>query len=169
MESGNRDRYPDKSFPMADGWAYALYILLVLAFIITVTKLYFRTKYNKKALALSEKQRLHEQEINQQKIDFYGNISHELRTPLTLINGNIELLAHGALNEDNEHKLITTLSYNSNRLLRLVNQLLDFSRMGNETIPVARHANGYRAAHPECGRLVPVSAPIPKRSIIRCT
>ncbi len=87
MESGNRDRYPDKSFPpWLTGWAYALYILLVLAFIITVTKrLYFRTKYNKKALALSEKQRLHEQEINQQKIDFYGNISHELRTPLTLI------------------------------------------------------------------------------------
>lgn len=105
-----------KASPWLTGWAYALYILLVLAFIITVTKLYFRTKYNKKALALSEKQRLHEQEINQQKIDFYGNISHELRTPLTLINGNIELLAHGALNEDNEHKLITTLSYNSNRL-----------------------------------------------------
>ena len=125
-----------KVSPWLTGWAYALYILLVLAFIITVTKLYFRTKYNKKALALSEKQRLHEQEINQQKIDFYGNISHELRTPLTLINGNIELLAHGALNEDNEHKLITTLSYNSNRLLRLVNQLLDFSRMGNETIPL---------------------------------
>ena len=40
----------------------------------TVTKLYFRTKYNKKALALSEKQRLHEQEINQQKILHDDNV-----------------------------------------------------------------------------------------------
>ena len=125
-----------KASPWLTGWAYLLYFAAIVSGIILSTKIYFRKKYNKKTQELAEQQRKHEQEINQQKIDFYGNISHELRTPLTLINGNIELLAQNARTGIHDMKLISILSYNSGRLLKLVNQLLDFSRMESGSTPL---------------------------------
>lgn len=125
-----------KASPWLTGWAYLIYITIIIGGIILSTKIYFRRKYTKKAQELAEQQRKHEQEINQQKIDFYGNISHELRTPLTLINGNIELLAQNARTGIHDMKLISILSYNSGRLLKLVNQLLDFSQMESGTTPL---------------------------------
>ena len=125
-----------KASPWLTGWAYLIYFIVIVGGIILATKLYFRKKYTKKTQELAEQQRKHEQEINQQKIDFYGNISHELRTPLTLINGNIELLAQNARTGIHDMKLISILSYNSGRLLKLVNQLLDFSRMESGTAPL---------------------------------
>lgn len=125
-----------KASPWLTGWAYLIYFIVIVGGIILATKLYFRKKYTKKTQELAEQQRKHEQEINQQKIDFYGNISHELRTPLTLINGNIELLAQNARTGIHDMKLISVLSYNSGRLLKLVNQLLDFSRMESGSTPL---------------------------------
>ena len=125
-----------KASPWLTGWAYLFYFAAIISGIILATKIYFRKKYNKKAKELAEQQRKHEQEINRQKIEFYGNISHELRTPLTLINGNIELLAQNARTGIHDMKLISILSYNSGRLLKLVNQLLDFSRMESGSTPL---------------------------------
>ena len=123
-----------KASPWLTGWAYALYILTALSLTVLITKLYFSTKFNKKSLEISEKQRLHEQKIARQKIDFYDNISHELRTPLTLINGNIDLLLQQHKAENGEKKLFSTISYNTNRLLKLIDQLLDFSKMENDAL-----------------------------------
>lgn len=125
-----------KASPWLTGWAYLFYFAAIVSGIILATKIYFRRKYNKKSQELVEQQHRHEQEINRQKIDFYGNISHELRTPLTLINGNIELLAQNARTGIHDMKLISILSYNSGRLLKLVNQLLDFSRMESGSTPL---------------------------------
>jgi signal transduction histidine kinase len=69
-------------------------------------------------------------EIDRAKTTFFSNISHELRTPLTLILGPLEdMLAQpeGAAAEDRER--LDTAHRNSLRLLKLVNTLLDFSRI----------------------------------------
>lgn len=123
-----------KASPWLTGWAYVLYILTALSLTVLITKLYFSTKFNKKSLELSETQRLHEQRIARQKIDFYDNISHELRTPLTLINGNIDLLLQQHKAENGEKKLLSAIAYNTNRLLKLIDQLLDFSKMENDAL-----------------------------------
>lgn len=61
------------------------------------------------------------------KIRFYVNISHELRTPLTLIVAPLqELLNH--ISGHWEHELLSYVQRNANRLLHLVNQLMDFRR-----------------------------------------
>ena len=60
-----------------------------------------------------------------EKTEFFQNISHELRTPLTLLLNPLELVAHTA--PDNEN--IQTALRNARRLLRLVNQLLDFQKL----------------------------------------
>ncbi|WP_020600097.1 ATP-binding protein [Spirosoma panaciterrae] len=82
--------------------------------------------------AEEERQRIEQlAELNRAKTLFFSNISHELRTPLTLILGPLEellqdgtqpLLAHQQTQAEAAHR-------NAQRLLRLVNALLDFSRL----------------------------------------
>ena len=80
-------------------------------------------KERKRAEALAE--------IDRAKTAFFSNVSHEFRTPLTLMLGPLEdTLAEGArqLGADNVERL-ETVHRNGMRLLKLVNSLLDFSRI----------------------------------------
>jgi signal transduction histidine kinase len=68
-------------------------------------------------------------ELDRAKTAFFGNVSHEFRTPLTLLLGPLEtLLAERSLGADARERL-QQMQRNALRLLRLVNTLLDFSRM----------------------------------------
>ncbi len=64
------------------------------------------------------------QELDEQKTRFFQNVSHELRTPLTLILTPLEQLA--SVTDDRRVQLATQ---NARRLLRLVNQLLEFQKL----------------------------------------
>ena len=90
-----------------------------------------------------------EQEISDIKLRFFTNISHELRTPLTLIAGPIEqVLQYGKLDNKEREQLIL-VERNTSRMLRLVNQILDFRKIQNkkmrmrvqqiDLIPFIRH------------------------------
>jgi len=70
-------------------------------------------------------------EIDKAKTVFFSNISHEFRTPLTLMLGPLEDLLNQSQSRltDEEKNKIETTHRNSMRLLRLVNNLLDFSRI----------------------------------------
>ena len=65
------------------------------------------------------------------KADFFASMSHELRTPLTSIKEGTGLLLDGVGGEttDKQHKLLTILAEESNRLINVVNSLLDLSKM----------------------------------------
>jgi signal transduction histidine kinase len=68
-------------------------------------------------------------EIDRAKTLFFSNVSHEFRTPLTPMLGPLEhALASGRL-ADTERERLDTAHRNSLRLLKLVNSLLDFSRI----------------------------------------
>lgn len=66
-------------------------------------------------------------ENEQFKSRFLTNISHEFRTPLTLINGHVEVLKENGREEDFSH--FDEIEQNGKRLLTLINQLLDLSKM----------------------------------------
>ncbi|MBM4261227.1 MAG: HAMP domain-containing protein [Deltaproteobacteria bacterium] len=70
-------------------------------------------------------------EVDRMKSDFFATMSHELRTPLTSIKEGTGLLLDGVGGEttDKQRKLLTILAEESNRLIGLVNSLLDFSKM----------------------------------------
>jgi signal transduction histidine kinase len=69
-------------------------------------------------------------EIDRAKIAFFSNVSHEFRTPLTLMLGPIEdELAEVEALPLERHARLETVHRNSLRLLKLVNTLLDFSRI----------------------------------------
>ncbi len=65
------------------------------------------------------------------KSDFFSDMSHELRTPLTSIKQGITLLQEGLGGEmpDKQKRLLTILSQETNRLIEMVNSLLDLSKM----------------------------------------
>jgi len=81
-------------------------------------------------------------EADERKIKFFTNISHEIRTPLTLISGPIEKLLDVLDQKDANFSTIKLVERNTNRLLSLVNQLLDFRKMDTGHMPInLREAN----------------------------
>ncbi len=67
---------------------------------------------------------------NQSRIDFFTNISHEFRTPLTLLLGPVEDLIQRSRSDRDVSDLVL-IRQNALRLLRLVNQLMDFRKIEN--------------------------------------
>lgn len=79
-----------------------------------------------------ERQDVKQQErLNNAKSDFMATISHELRTPLTSIRGSLGLITGGAVGkvEPQVGELIKIAHSNTERLIRLVNNFLDFQKM----------------------------------------
>lgn len=72
-------------------------------------------------------------EIDQLKSEFISTVSHELRTPLTAIRGSLGLLQGGIAGDLPElaQEMVTIARDNSDRLIRLVNDLLDLEKMGS--------------------------------------
>jgi len=68
------------------------------------------------------------QEFEQEKLKMFENIFHEIRTPLTLIDGPIQLMKNDPGMKNTEQLLL--IERNSKRLMRLVNELLDASKLG---------------------------------------
>jgi len=70
------------------------------------------------------------QDLDRLKTQFFSNVSHELRTPLTLILGPVEtLLTRGEQLDAKMHEGLILIHRNSLRLLKLINDLLDLTRL----------------------------------------
>ncbi|HET7845270.1 MAG TPA: histidine kinase dimerization/phospho-acceptor domain-containing protein, partial [Xanthomonadales bacterium] len=67
--------------------------------------------------------------LDRAKTAFFSNISHEFRTPLTLMLGPLEELLGDASADDGDRRALALVHRNARRLLKLVNTLLDFSRV----------------------------------------
>lgn len=106
-------------------FAYFLYVLFVLLVIVTAVYILF-TIYRLKHRVSMERQ------MTDMKLRFFTDISHELRTPLTLIAGPVEyVLSNTPLPADAREQL-QVVERNTNRMLRLINQILDFRKIQNK-------------------------------------
>ena len=106
-------------------WAICLYAFSVLL-IIGLT-IYIMTMYN----GLRQKVRV-EQQVTDIKLRFFTNISHELRTPLTLIVGPVENILQSERISQSVRSQLEIVQSNSQRMLRMVNQLLEFRKVQNQ-------------------------------------
>ncbi|MEZ4948293.1 MAG: ATP-binding protein, partial [Saprospiraceae bacterium] len=75
------------------------------------------------------------EELDKLKSRFFANISHEFRTPLTLVKGPIAQVLPN-LNSEKDKVLLSTAKQNADRLLDLVNQLLELSKLESGKMPL---------------------------------
>lgn len=115
----------------ATTWAYILYGLILLA----LFRWYIVYKENqnriKHRLVLEHKDALRLREMDEVKDRFFSNITHEFRTPLTLIITPLEKLLHEGTVPEYLTETLYSIKNNSGRLLKLINQFLDFSKLND--------------------------------------
>ncbi|HXV14150.1 MAG TPA: ATP-binding protein [Candidatus Krumholzibacteria bacterium] len=68
-------------------------------------------------------------QVDQMKTEFLANISHELRTPLSVIIAYTEAMRDGLVGEEDRRHFLDVISDNGDHLLRLINDLLDLSKL----------------------------------------
>jgi len=108
-------------------WAYAFYFVaavLLIYFAFSRTSRRLRNRYEAR---MEEYRLLQEKENFQSKINFFINLVHEIRTPLSLINLPLEQMEESELSDDNRNH-VHAIRRNTNYLLGITNQLLDFQK-----------------------------------------
>ncbi|MGW9904748.1 two-component system, OmpR family, sensor histidine kinase VicK [Staphylococcus cohnii] len=80
-----------------------------------------------------------QQQVEQERREFVANVSHELRTPLTSMNSYIEALESGAWKDDAlAPQFLSVTREETERMIRLVNDLLQLSKMDNESDQITK-------------------------------
>ena len=106
-------------------WAWLLYFILFILFTASIVYVLFYIYRLRHRVDM-------EQQLANIKLRFFTDISHELRTPLTLISSPVtEVLENEPLSPSaREH--LTLVHQNTERMLRLMNQILDFRKIQNQ-------------------------------------
>lgn len=108
-------------------WALSLFALSFALLVFGIVRFFWLRKSMQAEIRMERLDKEKREEISQMKIRFYVNISHELRTPLTLIVAPLQELLD-RISGHWEHERLLYVQRNTNRLLHLVNQLMDFRR-----------------------------------------
>lgn len=109
-------------------WAYAGYALLFTALLWFARKQIVNLERLKAQVAMEQKEKQTLRELDHLKTKFFSNITHEFRTPLTLIQGPAEQLLEKTTDKEAVRQL-NLIKNNAQRLLKLINQLLDLAKL----------------------------------------
>jgi ligand-binding sensor domain-containing protein/signal transduction histidine kinase len=114
--------------------AYVLYVILIglLAYILFRSYHALMNERSKRKLEMLEHEK--EKEMYQSKIDFFVNVAHEIRTPLTLIKAPLEKIVDKVGDSPMFGNNLKILESNTDRLIELTEQLLDFKRVENYSV-----------------------------------
>ena len=114
-------------------WAYSLYLIIFLSIFAGTTRFYLNRKVLTNQLNLEHEHSLKLAEVDRIKSNFFTNISHEFRTPLTLIMGPSDNILKSSVGKEIKNEA-ETIKRNAGRLLRLINQLLDLSKLDEKKL-----------------------------------
>lgn len=109
-------------------YAKLLYVVVACLILFLILRFYKHKLDLENKLSLEHQQLENGEKLNAERLRFYTNITHELRTPLTLIIGPLEdLLSDKSLPQKHAER-ISIIHSNANRLLALINQILEFRK-----------------------------------------
>lgn len=114
--------------PWLSWWAYCLYILLALGIFVYLYITIRKRMLMRRAIEMGKLQRQKLEEVNHAKLQFFTNITHELLTPLSVIQASVEELN---LQYPRMKSQLRGISDNSMRLIRLIQQILEFRKVEN--------------------------------------
>lgn len=109
--------------------AYTVYILLGILAVYIVIMFYHNRQKEKQKIQMALFERAKEKEAYESKIEFFTSIAHEIRTPLTLIRAPMEKIMNNIGQVPQVEKYLRAMDKNTQRLLELTNQLLDFRKV----------------------------------------
>ena len=114
-------------------WGVAAVLVILLTGLLITLYFFYRTKRLKDELEVSEaalrEAKDRAEESNRLKSAFLANMSHEIRTPLNAIVGFSDVLSAGDTAIDDQRGYFEIIKANSDLLLRLINDILDVSRL----------------------------------------
>lgn len=125
-----------KSAPWFSWWAFVIYFIFVVSIISVMFVLTIHRKVAQASLLNEQNEHHRINEINEMKHRFFTNISHELRTPLTIIHAISNINAKELGSEESIFHFLRNLRLNTERLKRLVDQLLTFRNLERDTLGV---------------------------------
>lgn len=115
--------------PLWKTWyAYLLYTAVIVGLLYLFYSYSVKTTQLKNELLIQHIRSEQEQELVSRKLNFFTNISHEIKTPLTLILAPLEKLAGSVQNNQAIQQQFLLMRKNGDRLMRLMDQLLDFRK-----------------------------------------
>lgn len=120
--------------PWNSWWAWMIYLSLASIVILRLRSIRLRVLRGKMEMEQARREKEHEQKINAMNMSFFTNISHEFRTPLTMIAGPVSMLCDDKTLPADKHQLLLVVQRSVKRMLDLVNQLLDFHKLENDTL-----------------------------------
>ena len=117
--------------PWLSWWAYLLYFLIFSSITYILFDFWNNKQKLKNQIKLSKLKNEQEKEINEMKLVFFTDVAHEFKTPLSLIIGPLKDLLKGDLSKEQRDFNHNILSRSTNRMMNLVNQLLDFRKVNS--------------------------------------
>ena len=112
------------------------FLILLITIIIVVIRFYLGRKLITNELELERKDKERIKELDQAKIRFFVNVSHEFRTPLTLILSPVREMLNKGVKEQWMKKQLTLVERNAERMLHLINQVLDYRKTELGAMPL---------------------------------
>lgn len=117
-------------------WAYLSYLAIALGLGMTYRNFRAKQRELKSRIALEQMEKKKEKELSEMKLNFFTNVSHELRTPLSLILHPAEDLMNAVGPETEAHQKAELVHKQANKLLSLVNQLMDLRKVETGNMPL---------------------------------
>ena len=118
-------------------WAFIVYLLIATGAIYFILKAKSKITAEKMEKIQAQQEKEQERKVNKMNMNFFANVSHEFRTPLTMISGPVAQLAESAGLSPENKRLLDIVQRNIHRMLRLVNQQLDFNKLENDTLKLS--------------------------------
>ena len=138
--------------------AMVLYALLFVILVTTIILQLFRRNKRRLETERIRKEKEFQEKMNEDNIDFFANMSHEFRTPLSIISAAVATMENDATASPSQVRLQKIIQRNSDRMLKLVSQLLDFNKLEHNKLPLSVQLTDTNAAIREIVELFSVGA-----------
>lgn len=120
--------------PAYSWWAWLIYLTLAAALAYYLYRNTMRVVAARRAARQAQMEKEQELRTNQMNMSFFANIAHEFRTPLTMIAGPVGQLVKSGHLSGEDKGLLSIAQRSIQRMFKLVNQLMDFNKLENDTL-----------------------------------
>ena len=120
--------------PWASWWARTLYLLLACTLLSGIVFTWLRHLKKQEETRKAKLEKEQEQKTNEINKRYFANVAHQLRTPLTMISGPVGTLSESDAIEGRDKTLLRIVRHNTDRMLHLVNQIMDFNALETDAL-----------------------------------